>query len=145
MLVGNWSDDYSLGQSPTSWTGSVQILLQYANTGVSVSFAQCWVFAGVFNTCEYPQGAEPLHTGRTTFTESLVGRSSCRYLLMLRPCVVLRAIGIPARVITNFNSAHDNTGNLKTDLIFNPDGTPDERNTRDSIWWVRRPVRHSRC
>ncbi|XP_077952530.1 coagulation factor XIII A chain-like [Gasterosteus aculeatus] len=97
VLVGNWSDDYSLGQSPTSWTGSVQILLQYANTGVSVSFAQCWVFAGVFNT-------------------------------------FLRAIGIPARVITNFNSAHDNTGNLKTDLIFNPDGTPDERNTRDSIW-----------
>ncbi|KAL6097467.1 f13a1 [Pungitius sinensis] len=97
VLVGNWSDDYSLGQSPTSWTGSVQILLQYASTGVSVSFAQCWVFAGVFNT-------------------------------------FLRAIGIPARVITNFNSAHDNTGNLKTDLIFNADGTPDERNTRDSIW-----------
>ncbi|TNN22087.1 Protein-glutamine gamma-glutamyltransferase K [Liparis tanakae] len=52
VLVGNWSDDYSLGQSPTSWTGSTKILLQYASTGVSVSFAQCWVFAGVFNTCE---------------------------------------------------------------------------------------------
>ncbi|KAM8823302.1 coagulation factor XIII A chain-like [Spinachia spinachia] len=97
VLVGNWSDDYSLGRSPTSWTGSIQILLQYANTGVSVSFAQCWVFAGVFNT-------------------------------------FLRAIGIPTRIVTNFNSAHDNTGNLKTDLIFTMDGMPDERNTRDSIW-----------
>ncbi|KAM6971579.1 coagulation factor XIII A chain-like [Tautogolabrus adspersus] len=97
VLVGNWSDDYSMGRAPTSWTGSVQILLQYANTGVPVCFAQCWVFAGVFNT-------------------------------------LLRCLGIPARVITNFNSAHDNTGNLKTDLIFKTDGTPDRRHTRDSIW-----------
>ncbi|KAJ4923951.1 hypothetical protein JOQ06_028206, partial [Pogonophryne albipinna] len=97
VCVGNWSDDFSLGRSPTSWTGSVRILLQYANTGTPVTFAQCWVFAGVFNT-------------------------------------FLRALGIPSRVITNFNSAHDNTGNLKTDLIFKQDGSPDERNTRDSIW-----------
>ncbi|XP_070842267.1 coagulation factor XIII A chain-like [Chaetodon trifascialis] len=97
VLVGNWSDDYSMGTPPTSWTGSVKILLQYANTGVPVCFAQCWVFAGVFNT-------------------------------------FLRCLGVPARVITNFSSAHDNTGNLKTDLIFKTDGTPDKRHTRDSIW-----------
>ncbi|XP_010750273.2 coagulation factor XIII A chain [Larimichthys crocea] len=97
VLVGNWSDDYSMGTPPTSWTGSVKILLQYANTGVPVCFAQCWVFAGVFNT-------------------------------------FLRCLGIPARPITNFSSAHDNTGNLKTDLIFKADGTPDRRHTRDSIW-----------
>ncbi|XP_070709475.1 coagulation factor XIII A chain-like [Pempheris klunzingeri] len=97
VCVGNWSDDYSMGKPPTSWTGSVKILQQYANTGVPVCFAQCWVFAGVLNT-------------------------------------FLRCLGIPARVITNFNSAHDNTGNLKTELIFKPDGTPDRRNTRDSIW-----------
>ncbi|KAG7525320.1 hypothetical protein JOB18_025564 [Solea senegalensis] len=46
----------------------------------------------------------------------------------------LRCLGIPARVITNFSSAHDNTGNLKIDLIFKMDGTPDRRHTRDSIW-----------
>ncbi|XP_053268928.1 coagulation factor XIII A chain [Pleuronectes platessa] len=97
VLVGNWSEDFSLGTSPTSWTGSTSILLKYASTGVPVPFAQCWVFAGVFNT-------------------------------------FLRCLGLPARVITNFSSAHDNTGNLKTDLIFNPDGTPDERHTTDSIW-----------
>lgn len=55
MLVGNWSDDYSMGTSPTAWTGSVKILQQYANTGVPVCFAQCWVFAGVFNTCKLCQ------------------------------------------------------------------------------------------
>lgn len=52
---------------------------------------------------------------------------------------VLRCLGIPTRLITNYNSAHDNTGNLKTDLIFNSDGTPDRRNTRDSIWLVPAP------
>ncbi|KAM9337122.1 coagulation factor XIII A chain-like [Symphorus nematophorus] len=97
VLVGNWSDDFSMGKPPTSWTGSVKILLQYANTGVPVCFAQCWVFAGVLNT-------------------------------------FLRCLGVPSRVITNFSSAHDNTGNLKTDLIFKTDGTPDKRHTRDSIW-----------
>lgn len=50
---------------------------------------------------------------------------------------VLRCLGIPSRVITNFNSAHDNTGNLKTELIFKLDGTPDRHNTQDSIWLVQ--------
>lgn len=56
-------------------------------------------------------------------------------LLHFHILAVLRCLGIPARVITNYNSAHDNTGNLKTDLLFNADGTPDRRNTRDSIWY----------
>ncbi|XP_035854944.1 coagulation factor XIII A chain-like isoform X2 [Sander lucioperca] len=97
VCVGNWSDDYSMGRSPTSWTGSVQILLQYAKTGIPVGYAQCWVFAGVFNT-------------------------------------FLRTLGIPARTVTNFVSAHDSNGNLKIDLICLPDGLPDDQNTRDSIW-----------
>uniref|UniRef100_A0A4W5KEK9 Transglutaminase-like domain-containing protein n=1 Tax=Hucho hucho TaxID=62062 RepID=A0A4W5KEK9_9TELE len=99
VLVGNWSDDYSLGTAPTFWIGSDQILLQYANKG-PVSYAQCWVYAGTFNT-------------------------------------FLRCLGIPARVITNFNSAHDNTGNIITDLVFNSAGNQlelNERLTRDSIW-----------
>uniref|UniRef100_A0AAZ3SUW2 Coagulation factor XIII A chain n=1 Tax=Oncorhynchus tshawytscha TaxID=74940 RepID=A0AAZ3SUW2_ONCTS len=99
VLVGNWSDDYSLGTAPTFWLGSDQILLQYVNKG-PVSFAQCWVYAGTFNT-------------------------------------FLRCLGIPARVITNFNSAHDNTGNIVTDLVFNSVGNQlelNERLTRDSIW-----------
>ncbi|XP_061614255.1 coagulation factor XIII A chain-like [Phyllopteryx taeniolatus] len=97
VLVGNWSENFSGGMAPTLWTGSVNILLQYANTGSSVRYGQCWVFAGVFNT-------------------------------------FLRCLGIPARVISNFNSAHDNNGNLKIELIFREDGSADERNTHDSIW-----------
>uniref|UniRef100_A0AAR2LEN5 protein-glutamine gamma-glutamyltransferase n=1 Tax=Pygocentrus nattereri TaxID=42514 RepID=A0AAR2LEN5_PYGNA len=51
VLVGNWSGDYIYGVAPTSWTGSVEILLNYASSGgLPVCYAQCWVYAAVFNT-----------------------------------------------------------------------------------------------
>lgn len=51
VLVGNWSGEYTYGVPPTSWTGSVEILLDYANSrGTPVCYAQCWVYAAVFNT-----------------------------------------------------------------------------------------------
>lgn len=52
MLVGNWSGDYLYGVPPTSWTGSTEILLTYESSKMPVSYAQCWVYAAVFNTCE---------------------------------------------------------------------------------------------
>ncbi|XP_048826964.1 coagulation factor XIII A chain [Brienomyrus brachyistius] len=97
VLVGNWSGDYIYGVAPTAWTGSVEILLNYANSGMPVCYAQCWVYAAVFNT-------------------------------------FLRCLGIPARVVTNFYSAHDNNGNLKTDLIVDENGQVDKERTKDSIW-----------
>lgn len=98
VLVGNWSGDYTYGVAPTSWTGSVEILLQYLTTGGSpVCYSQCWVYAAVFNT-------------------------------------FLRCLGIPARVVTNFFSAHDNDGNLKMDIILDDNGRVDRSRTRDSIW-----------
>uniref|UniRef100_A0A672FYC6 protein-glutamine gamma-glutamyltransferase n=1 Tax=Salarias fasciatus TaxID=181472 RepID=A0A672FYC6_SALFA len=50
VLVGNWSGDYTYGVSPTSWTGSTEILLTYASSKMPVCYAQCWVYAAVFNT-----------------------------------------------------------------------------------------------
>lgn len=52
VLVGNWSGDYTYGVAPTSWTGSTEILLTYASSKMPVCYAQCWVYAAVFNTCE---------------------------------------------------------------------------------------------
>lgn len=123
VLVGNWSQDFSMGTAPTAWTGSVKILLEYFTTGVPVCFGQCWVFAGVYNTC------------RTTLGHR-VRLGSDGYFRCCVSLAVLRCLGIPARVVTNFNSAHDNTGNLKTDLIFHSDGSPDSASTTDSIWSV---------
>ncbi|XP_059211111.1 coagulation factor XIII A chain [Centropristis striata] len=97
VLVGNWSGEYTYGVAPTSWTGSTDILLGYASSKMPVCYAQCWVYAAVFNT-------------------------------------FLRCLGIPSRVVTNFYSAHDNDGNLKTDIILDENGRIDRNRTRDSIW-----------
>ncbi|XP_066558216.1 protein-glutamine gamma-glutamyltransferase 5 [Amia ocellicauda] len=56
-------------------------------------------------------------------------------------CTVLRCLGIPARVITNFASAHDSDGNLSIDTYIG--GTE----SSDSIWnfhvWVEAWMRRS--
>ncbi|XP_040887491.1 coagulation factor XIII A chain [Toxotes jaculatrix] len=97
VLVGNWSGDYTYGVAPTSWTGSTDILLSYSRNDAPVCYAQCWVYAAVFNT-------------------------------------FLRCLGIPSRVVTNFFSAHDNDGNLKTDIILDENGRIDRNRTKDSVW-----------
>uniref|UniRef100_A0A8C5PAZ8 Coagulation factor XIII A chain n=1 Tax=Leptobrachium leishanense TaxID=445787 RepID=A0A8C5PAZ8_9ANUR len=50
VVAGSWTNDYSMGVSPSAWTGSVDILLEYHSSGLPVRYGQCWVFAGVFNT-----------------------------------------------------------------------------------------------
>ncbi|KAL0970145.1 hypothetical protein UPYG_G00237770 [Umbra pygmaea] len=97
VLVGNWGGDYTYGVAPTAWTGSTEILLQYASSKMPVCYAQCWVYAAVFNT-------------------------------------FLRCLGIPGRIVTNFFSAHDNNGDLRTDIILDGNGKIDKIRTKDSIW-----------
>ncbi|XP_042197879.1 protein-glutamine gamma-glutamyltransferase 2-like, partial [Callorhinchus milii] len=48
-------------------------------------------------------------------------------------CTVLRCLGIPTRVVTNFQSAHDTNGNLTIDNVVDEHGRT-IRNNRDSIW-----------
>ncbi|XP_075410242.1 coagulation factor XIII A chain [Tenrec ecaudatus] len=59
----------------------------------------------------------------------------------------LRCLGIPARVITNYFSAHDNDANLQTDIFLEEDGNVNTKLTKDSVWnyhcwneaWMTRP------
>uniref|UniRef100_A0A670ZGA7 Coagulation factor XIII A chain n=1 Tax=Pseudonaja textilis TaxID=8673 RepID=A0A670ZGA7_PSETE len=50
VITGSWDNIYEYGVPPSSWTGSVDILLEYYSTKEPVRYGQCWVFAGVFNT-----------------------------------------------------------------------------------------------
>ncbi|XP_042743367.1 protein-glutamine gamma-glutamyltransferase 2 [Lagopus muta] len=61
-------------------------------------------------------------------------------------CTVMRCLGVPSRVVTNYNSAHDTNGNLVIDRYLSEDGV-EERRSRDMIWnfhcwvecWMTRP------
>ncbi|NXU53565.1 TGM2 glutamyltransferase, partial [Turnix velox] len=61
-------------------------------------------------------------------------------------CTVMRCLGIPSRVVTNYNSAHDTNGNLLIDRYLSEMGE-EERRSRDMIWnfhcwvesWMARP------
>ncbi|KAM4017592.1 protein-glutamine gamma-glutamyltransferase 5-like [Anomaloglossus baeobatrachus] len=49
-------------------------------------------------------------------------------------CTALRCLGIPARVVTNFESAHDTDGNLTMDEYYDITGKMISTNRRDSVW-----------
>ncbi|XP_061584210.1 protein-glutamine gamma-glutamyltransferase E [Cololabis saira] len=61
-------------------------------------------------------------------------------------CSVMRLLGIPCRVVSNFQSAHDTDRNLTIDVYYADYGVR-ERDSKDSIWnfhvwvegWMRRP------
>ena len=46
----------------------------------------------------------------------------------------LRALGIPARCVTNFDSAHDTDESMTIDVIESEDGTKMKELSDDSIW-----------
>lgn len=62
-------------------------------------------------------------------------------------CLVCRCLGIPARPVTNYDSAHDTQASLTVDVIVDDKlGVIDEL-TKDSVWnfhvwtevWLKRP------
>ncbi|CAL8369688.1 unnamed protein product [Lota lota] len=62
-------------------------------------------------------------------------------------CTVMRVLGVPSRVVTVFNAAHDTDGNLVIEEAYSTRGEKCERRSIDSIWnfhvwvecWMGRP------
>ncbi|KAI3357171.1 hypothetical protein L3Q82_015628 [Scortum barcoo] len=61
-------------------------------------------------------------------------------------CTVMRVLGIPSRVVTVFNAAHDGDGSLKIEEVYSSTGEK-LKLSKDSLWnfhvwvecWMRRP------
>uniref|UniRef100_A0A8C5R5W3 Transglutaminase-like domain-containing protein n=1 Tax=Leptobrachium leishanense TaxID=445787 RepID=A0A8C5R5W3_9ANUR len=49
-------------------------------------------------------------------------------------CTVLRCLGIPTRIVTNYNSAHNTYQTLQKDLYYNESAARIHRTRNDSIW-----------
>ncbi|XP_076983742.1 protein-glutamine gamma-glutamyltransferase 5 isoform X2 [Tamandua tetradactyla] len=49
-------------------------------------------------------------------------------------CTVMRCLGIPTRVVTNFDSGHDTDGNLIIDEYYDNTGRILENKKKDSVW-----------
>nr|XP_036874876.1 protein-glutamine gamma-glutamyltransferase 5 [Manis javanica] len=49
-------------------------------------------------------------------------------------CTVMRCLGIPTRVITNFDSGHDTDGNLIIDEYYDSTGRILENKKKDTVW-----------
>uniref|UniRef100_A0A8C5QEG5 Protein-glutamine gamma-glutamyltransferase 2 n=1 Tax=Leptobrachium leishanense TaxID=445787 RepID=A0A8C5QEG5_9ANUR len=62
-------------------------------------------------------------------------------------CSVLRCLGIPSRVVTNYNSAHDTNSNLVIEQYLDQHGNKQQSKQKDMIWnfhcwvesWMARP------
>ena len=59
-----------------------------------------------------------------------------QFYLYLSFNVVLRCVGIPARPVTNFESAHDANSNRAIDFYFDLNDEVVEEKSGDSIWSV---------
>lgn len=82
------------------------------DTKKPVRYAQCWVFGGTL-------------TSSTHMINNYV--KFCIY-------IALRTIGIPARPITNFDSAHDADFNRAIDYYFDKNSEPIPEKSGDSVW-----------
>ncbi|XP_037691350.1 protein 4.2 [Choloepus didactylus] len=70
------------------------------------------------------------------------------WVLAAVACTVLRCLGIPARVVTTFSSAHGTGGGLLVDEYYNEEGLQNGEGHRGRIWifqtstecWMARPA-----
>ncbi|XP_061641798.1 LOW QUALITY PROTEIN: protein-glutamine gamma-glutamyltransferase E [Phyllopteryx taeniolatus] len=101
----------------------------------------------------YDDGMSPLHWSGSHAILSKWKKSNCLsvkygqcWVFAGVMCSVMRLLGIPTRVITNFVSAHDTDGSLTID-VYHAETEANHKESMDSIWnyhvwvesWMKRP------
>uniref|UniRef100_A0A3Q3WSN6 protein-glutamine gamma-glutamyltransferase n=1 Tax=Mola mola TaxID=94237 RepID=A0A3Q3WSN6_MOLML len=101
----------------------------------------------------YDDGVRPTHwTGSVSILQQWY-RNNCRpvkygqcWVFAGVMCTVMRFLGIPCRVVTNFQSAHDTNRSLTIDKYYDDHGERSSE-SKDSVWnfhvwvegWMKRP------
>lgn len=131
--------------NPTQIVRTISAMANYNDRDGGVLFGR-W-------TETYPKNCTPptAWTGSVAILEKFWKK---KYFVKYGQCWVfsglvttlLRALGLPTRSVTNFESAHDNDGSMTIDFHFDEEGNPlDDLN--DSVWnfhvwnesWFKRP------
>ncbi|XP_052245794.1 hemocyte protein-glutamine gamma-glutamyltransferase-like [Dreissena polymorpha] len=110
ILKGTWStNEFTDGRSPTTWSGSVAILKQYLDNVISAN----------------GDDPEPVRYGHCFVYAGLV-------------TTICRAVGIPCRCVTNYNSGRGTDGRLAIDFYYEvkADGSIGELETdeQELVW-----------
>ncbi|KAG9277846.1 protein-glutamine gamma-glutamyltransferase 2-like [Astyanax mexicanus] len=114
-------NDYDNGVLAGRWDGSYSDGVNPGSWSSSVEILRKWI----------QNGCGPVKYGQCWVFAAVM-------------CTVLRRLGIPCRVVTNFDSAHDTNTNLTVDVFINENGVEEKE---DSIWnfhvwveaWMKRP------
>nr|XP_034340032.1 protein-glutamine gamma-glutamyltransferase 4 [Arvicanthis niloticus] len=122
--------EHSEMQNPVFVSRAICTLMCAANGGVLVGN---W-------TGDYPNGTAPYvwTSSVPILQQHYVTRLPVRYgqcwVFSGILTTALRAVGIPARSVTNFESAHDTEKNLRVDIYLDESGKTIPQLTRDSVW-----------
>ncbi|MCJ8729533.1 hypothetical protein PDJAM_G00107410 [Pangasius djambal] len=133
----NWKSDYANRSDPVYISRVVSAMINHND--------DCGVLQGNWSE-DYRSGVNPSEwTGSGSILKQWAesGFSPVKYgqcwVFAAVMCTVMRVLGIPTRVVTNYNSAHDTNGNLVIEEYYTEKGEKLPHN-RDSIWnfhvWV---------
>ncbi|KAF7711609.1 transglutaminase 5, like [Silurus meridionalis] len=133
----NWKSDYVNRSDPVYISRVVSAMINNND--------DCGVLQGKWSE-DYSSGLNPSEwtdSGSILKQWAKSGFSPVKYgqcwVFAAVMCTVLRVLGIPTRVVTNYNSAHDTNGNLVIEEYYTEKGEKLTQN-RDSIWnfhvWV---------
>lgn len=95
--------------------------------------SQVWTVLGVCS-CHVHRWLYREVSQRVKFSDQFYWTST-KCVLFCAGLPVMRVLGIPCRVVTNFNSAHDTNSNLVIEEYYSETGQK-LNHTKDSIWWV---------